>query len=146
MAVLAAGSLLTLSSTSLFAADTNSPPANENGGPGLRGRGMGGPDIEQIAKDLNLTDDQKTKVKAAMETRRQKMMELFQDKNASREDRMAKRQTIMEDFNKALKDAGLTQEQIDKLDKMGPGGRRGQRPGGPGGAGGGEKPPGENQQ
>jgi periplasmic protein CpxP/Spy len=149
IAVLAAGSLLTLSS---LAADTNTPPPG--GPPGIKGRGMQNLDdrVDKIAKDMSLTDDQKAKLKAAFETRRQKAMELMQDNNLSNEDKAAKRKTLMDDFNKSLKDAGFTQDQIDKIDQMGPGGRmRGQRgPGGPGGAGGdkppGDKPAGDNQQ
>ena len=139
MAVLA-GSLLALSSN-LLAADTNTPPAGggppaAGGPPGARGGRMG-PNLEEMFKDLNLTDEQKPKVTAAFQTRRQKMMELFQDKSASQEDRMSKRQAIMDDFHKELKDAGLTQDQIDKIDKASPGGRRMRQPGGPGGPGGG---------
>jgi len=156
MAVLAAGTMLALSST-LMAADTNAPAAKDNGTnagtaggpPGFRGRGgMMGQNIDQrvdqIAKDLNLTDDQKAKLKTAMQDRQQKMMQLFQDNSLSRDDRMAKRKTITEDFDKALKDAGLTQDQVDKISQMGGGRMRGQRGGGQGGQGGGAQGGGDN--
>jgi len=151
IAVLATGCLLAVGSP-LLAADTNTPPAAMPNGPGPGGPGGGfrgrmEPNVDEIAKNLNLTDDQKAKVKAALDARRQKMMEAFQNNQngqngASQEDRRAKRQAIMDDFNKQLKDAGLSQEQIDKLDQMMPGRRM--RQGGQGGQAGdnntGEKP------
>jgi len=146
IATLAIGGMVALS-PALLAADTNTPPAAPPGAPGGPGgppprMGRMGPNVDELVKDLNLTDDQKTKVKTALEARQQKMRELFQDSTTSREDKMAKRKTIFEDTDKKLKEAGLTQEQIDKLDRMGPR-TRAQRPGGPGGENAGDKAPGD---
>jgi Spy/CpxP family protein refolding chaperone len=128
IATLAISSLLTVSPV-LFAADTNSPsanaPATPSPAPGLRGRMMG-PHIEQIAKDLNLNEDQTAKFKSLMESTQQKRRELFNDNALSREDRMAKMKTIQEDMDTQLKKI-LTPEQYDKWQKMPrPGMRRNQ--------------------
>ncbi|HXF11005.1 MAG TPA: hypothetical protein VN625_09480 [Desulfuromonadaceae bacterium] len=148
IATLVAGGLLTLG-PALFAADTNSPPANAPaagapgapGGPG--GRNRMGPNIEQVGKDLGLTEDQTAKFKSIMETSMQKRRELFQDNSTSREDRMTKMKAIQEDTDAKLKSL-LTPEQYDKWQKMPrPGMRRqhsGDQGGAAGGAGGENKP------
>lgn len=124
MAALAVGGLLALSPM-LRAADTNAPAAGTPppaGAPGMRGGGrMMGPDIDQVAKNLNLTDDQKAKVKTILDDRQQKMRQLMQDMRdgkVQRSDMRTKMQTIRDDTDKQLKDAGLTQEQVDKFNEM----------------------------
>jgi periplasmic protein CpxP/Spy len=134
MAALAAGALLACS-PSVFAQDsTNTPPAGAPaGGPpggGMRGRG---PSLEQLTKTLDLTDDQKPKVKAALDEMTQKMTELRKDPDfadLSREDKMAKMKPIRDELTAKMKDI-LTPDQFAKFQKMGPG-MRGNRP--PGGA------------
>ncbi|HEU6447128.1 MAG TPA: hypothetical protein VFV23_01665 [Verrucomicrobiae bacterium] len=131
IAAMALGSMLTLGTA--LAADTNAPatpPAGERPPGGMR---RGGPNIEQLAKDLNLNDDQKAKVKDALEAQGKKMRELRQDQNLSQEDRRAKMKEMREDLNKQMKTI-LTDEQYAKWEKMGPGNRGPRR--GPNGAGG----------
>ena len=93
---------------------------------------------------MDLTDDQKPKVKAALDEQMQKMSDLRKDPDfagLSREDKMAKMKPIRDDFMSKMKEI-LTPDQFAKFEKMGPG-MRGNRPPG-GGAGGpppGDKPP-----
>ena len=136
IAALATGAMLACGS--LRAADTNTPPA---GGPpaGERGPGMRGgrPDL---AKILDLTDEQKPKVEAIMKGASEKRKALREDTALSQEDKRAKAKAIQEDTTAQMK-AVLTPEQFAKFEKMGPGMRR--PPGGAPGAGGppaGDKP------
>jgi Spy/CpxP family protein refolding chaperone len=121
VAALAAGALLAGNLAARAQDSTNTPP------PGMHGHG---PSPEQINKDLNLTDDQKPKVKAVMDEQMQKMRDLRQSddfKSLSREDKMAKMKAIHEDAATKLKTI-LTPDQFAKWQKMGPGMRP---PGGP---------------
>ncbi len=56
----------------------------------MRGR----PNFEAISKQLELTDDQKPKVKAVMDDMQQKSRDLRQDTSLSQEDRRAKMKEI----------------------------------------------------
>jgi hypothetical protein len=85
--------------------------------------------LEQLTKELTLTDDQKPKVKAALEARDQKMKDLRADTSLSQEDRRAKMKTIRDDFTATMKGI-LTADQFTAFQKMQPAGR-----GRPGGAG-----------
>jgi Spy/CpxP family protein refolding chaperone len=126
IAALVAGNLLAWNLT-LRAADTNTPPA---GAPpaGQRPPMMrGGPNVDQLAKMLDLTDDQKAKVKPIFEARDKKIADLRGDTNLSQEDRRTKMQSIREETTAQMK-AILTPEQFDKYLKMT---QRGPRPGGP---------------
>lgn len=147
IAALAAGSLLALSPT-LYADDaTNTPPAGPPAGgpppggppgPGMRGR----PNFDRLAQQLNLTDDQKSKVQAIFESQRKQMRDIWQDQSLSREDRMAKMKSIRENTLAKLK-AVLTVDQFKKFQEMRPmmGGPRHGHPWGPPPGG---PPPGEN--
>ena len=141
IAALATGALLTCGS--LIAAETNSPaggpPAGERGpgGPGGPGGMRGRPDI---AKALDLTDEQKPKVEAIMKAAGEKRKALREDSELSQEDKRAKGKAIQEDTTAKIK-AVLTPEQFAKFEKMPMG--RGRPPGGGPGAGGppaGEQP------
>ena len=135
IAALAAGALLACSSA-LAQDSTNTPPpgAPPAGGPpggGMRGRG---PSLEQITKDLSLTDDQKPQVKAVLDDQMQKMSDLRKDpdfSSLSREDKMAKVKTIRDETATKLKDI-LTPDQFAKWQKASQGMRRNGPPGGPG--------------
>jgi Spy/CpxP family protein refolding chaperone len=132
IAALMAGGLF--AGSALQAQDnTNTPPAGARpGGPGMRAR----PNIEQITKDLGLSDDQKAKVKTLMEDQAKKVQELRADTSLSQEDRRAKMKEIRDDMVSKMKEI-LTADQFEKWQKMMP--RRPQ--GGPGGApGGADKP------
>jgi Spy/CpxP family protein refolding chaperone len=89
-------------------------------------RGKGFPTVEErlerMTQALNLTDDQKPKVKAALEEQETAMKAL-----APEDRRSEKAKTIREDFNKKMKGI-LTPEQNEKFEKfqssMRPGGRK----------------------
>ena len=107
---LALGSLVTWTN---LATAQDKPAA---GGP--RGRG---PTVEQrmekMTTELNLTAEQKPKVKAVFEDSQKKREDLRSDSNASREDRREKARGIMENESKKLKEI-LTADQFSKYEKM----------------------------
>ena len=118
------GSLLVWS-PALRADDTNKPPSTPPAGAPPAGRPPGA-GFEREAKLLNLTADQKPKVKAIEDTQRQKMLDLNKDKSLTLKDRQAKRKAITEDLSQQMK-AVLTPEQFDQWQKtslMGPGPHR----------------------
>jgi Spy/CpxP family protein refolding chaperone len=105
------------------------PPPGGPPGPGMRGR----PNHDRMIEQLNLTDEQKPKVKAILDDQRDKMRDVFQDQNLSREDRMAKMKSIRENTDAKLK-AVLTADQFEKWQKTEPrmrGPRNGPPPGAP---------------
>lgn len=123
MAVIAAAGVLTVC-PAVHAQDatTNTPPAQT--APRAR---RGGPTLESIDKAVTLTDDQKPKVKSALED----MSKVAEDnKDADQDTRRAKMRTAREDFNKKMKEI-LTPDQYTKFEAMPRGNRRG------GGGGGG---------
>ena len=137
IAALAAGSLLVWS-PALRAGDTNTPPSTPPAGAppaGQRPPGMrGGPSLDQLAQQLNLTDDQKAKVKPILEARDQKMRDLRGDTSLTPEDRRAKMKALRDDMVTQMK-AVLTPEQFDKWQKMSSAGMRDRRNGPPPGGG-----------
>ena len=137
IAALAAGSLLVWS-PALRAGDTNTPPSTPPAGAppaGQRPPGMrGGPTLDQLAQQLNLTDDQKAKVKPILEARDQKMRDLRGDTGLTPEDRRAKMKALRDDMVTQMK-AVLTPEQFDKWQKMSSAGMRDRRNGPPPGGG-----------
>jgi Spy/CpxP family protein refolding chaperone len=113
LATLVAGSLFA-GSIALQAQDnTNTPPA---GGPpgGMRAR----PNFDNVAKQLELTDDQKPKVKVIWEDLQQKQRELRQDSSIPQTDKRAKAKELRDAATLKLKEI-LTPEQLTKWDKMG---------------------------
>jgi len=130
IAALIAGSLFA-GNTALRAADTNTPPSTPPaggpppggppGGPGMRGR-LG---FDMTAKQLDLTEDQKPKVKAILDDEVQQMRDLRQDNSLSPDDRRTKMRTARDNTAAKLKDV-LTPEQFVKWQKVtqGPGVRR----------------------
>ncbi len=117
---------------SVFAADvavraqdsTNTPPAHARppGAPGARGR----MNLDYIAKQLALTEDQKTKAKPVLDEMQQKMRDLRQDTSVAQADRRAKMKEIHDAATAKLKEI-FTPDQFEKWQKMGQGGPR--RPG-----------------
>lgn len=79
--------------------------------------------LELISKQLDLTDDQKPKVKVVVDELQQKTRELRQDPSLSQEDRRAKNKELREAANAKLKDI-LTADQYAKWLKFAPAGRR----------------------
>ena len=136
IAALIAGNLVAWSPASR-AADTNTPPATPPAGAppaGPRGPGMRGQlHMDQLAKQLELTDDQKAKVQPIMDAERQKMRDLHQNPDfasMSQEDRAGKMKAIHDDMVAQMK-AVLTPEQFEKWQKLPQMGMRGRRPGPP---------------
>jgi len=80
-----------------------------------------GPSVEQrmerMNEELKLTDEQKPKVKAALEESQKKRQEIFTDSSVPREERREKMRGIMEKENKKLKEI-LTADQYTKYEKM----------------------------
>lgn len=87
-----------------------------------------------ISKQLDLTDDQKPKVKPILEDMQKQVAEVRKDTTLTPEDRRAKIKDIRDAAGTQLKDI-LTPEQYAKWQKIGVGGRRppgGGAPGAPG--------------
>jgi len=133
MAVLALGGLL-LCNTGVMAQDTNNA-----GTEGKKGGKRGFPTVEErmdrMSKELNLTDDQKPKVKAVLEEQSTKMRGV---RDLPQDEQREKFQASREETNKKMKEI-LTPEQYTKFESM----RRG--PGGPGGGKKGGKKSGDSQ-
>lgn len=124
LVAIVAGSLM--AGISLQAQDApKDKPAGERGGPGMRGR----PNIDEIAKDLNLSEDQKTKLKTVLEEQQTKMQEVRKDASLSQEDKRAKVKEIREGTQAKVKEI-LTPEQMTKWQEHM---KRNRPPGGPGG-------------
>jgi Spy/CpxP family protein refolding chaperone len=135
LTTLALGGLLTLNPAAFAQDATNTPPPG--GGP----RGQR-PSFDTIAQRLNLTDDQKPKVKAILDEQRQKMRDLRDNQDLSRDERMAKMKSIREETDTKMK-AVLTADQFKQWQEMesrmrGP---RNGPPGGPPPGQGGANPP-----
>ena len=84
------------------------------------GRGMGmNPDamLEHMSTELNLTDDQKTKIKPILEEQSKQMQDLRQNTSTSEQDRRAKMKQIHENTMSQVR-AILTSDQQKKLDEM----------------------------
>ncbi len=109
-------------------------PAGAPGGPGMRSP-MLSPD--SLAKLLDLTEDQKTKVKPIIEELTQKIGDLRKDTNITPEEKRPKMKELRDAATAKLKEV-LTVEQFAKWEKNGPGGRRLGGAGGPPPAAGGE--------
>jgi periplasmic protein CpxP/Spy len=95
--------------------------------PGKEGGKRGFPSIQQrldhLSEALTLTDDQKPKVKAALEAQAETMKGL---KDATQDERREKMKTSHEEFDAKMKGI-LTPEQYTKFEAMprgGPGGRK----------------------
>jgi periplasmic protein CpxP/Spy len=73
--------------------------------------------IQEVAKELNLTDEQKEKIRPVLQAEAEKLRALRQDTNLSREERQAKVKEIRDDIAAKIKPI-LTAEQYDKWQKM----------------------------
>ena len=132
-AALALGTLLAGGLVSQAQDNTNTPPAGAPPGGGMR-RGAGPMSFENIAKQLELTDDQKPKVKPIIEDMLKQMADYRQNNpDATPTDRRAKMKEVRDAATAKLKDI-LTADQLAKWEKMGmrrPGGAGGPPPGTP---------------
>lgn len=117
MAALVASGLLAGSLPLSAQNATNPPPAGAPHGP-RGGPRPGGPTLERLTKALDLTDEQKPKVKAILEERDKKLQDFRKDAaQLSREERRTKLQAIHKETTEKLK-AVLTEEQFKKFEQM----------------------------
>ena len=72
--------------------------------------------LEQLDKQLQLTADQKTKLKTYFEGERKKMQDMRADTSLTREQRQEKMKAVREDLNKEMKTV-LTPDQFTKWEK-----------------------------
>ena len=112
MAIIALGSLVAFGPMAKADASDSKPAARGKGKAGARHDRM-----KQIVDELNLTDDQKAKVKPIFQDEAQKMKALRQDTNLSKQDKMAKLKSIHEETDAKLKPI-LTSEQLEKWNKL----------------------------
>ena len=111
MAIIALGSAIA------FAPLANAETSDAKPAP-VAGRKAGGHDrMKNIANELQLTDDQKAKLKPIFQDEAQKLKALRQDTNLSKQDKKAKLKTIHEDANAKVKPI-LTAEQLEKWNKL----------------------------
>jgi Spy/CpxP family protein refolding chaperone len=110
----------------LFAQAPDTPPAGQQGpppgGPGRGGPGRGGPgmeehQIERLTKQLNLTSDQVTQLKAIDDDTRQQMMALRDDTSTPREQKRPKMEAIHQAQQTKIK-ALLNDDQKTKYEAM----------------------------
>jgi len=107
------GSVLIISPASRAADDEKK---DEKPAAGARG-GARGDRLAQMAKELDLTDAQKEKIKPILQDQAKAMAELRDNKDLSREDRMAKMKEMRDGMTAKLKPI-LTPEQLEKWTKM----------------------------
>ncbi len=129
MVALAAGSLFASNPLQAQDAPKDKPADNQPAAPpaGARHPAFS---LDSIAKQLDLTDDQKIKIKPIIEDSQKQIAELRKDASLAPEDRPAKVKAIREATSTKLKEI-LTAEQFAKWEKMGAGMRRGPGAGGP---------------
>ena len=124
--VLAVTAMLCVS-TLAFGQDAQSGQGGQKGWGQGRGRGQGmSPDaqLQHMSEALNLTDDQKTKIKPILEDQSKQMQQLRGDTSLSQEDRRSKFQEIHENTMSQIKPI-LTSDQQKKLESMREQGGRG---------------------
>jgi periplasmic protein CpxP/Spy len=120
IAALAVGALLAGSSALRAQTATNTPPANAHGG--MKGR-------QDIAKQLDLTDDQKPKVQEIMKSAMDKGRALREDTSLTSQEKNDKAKAIKEETATQLK-AVLTPEQFTKWQELSKHGSHAHTPGG----------------
>jgi protein CpxP len=119
LAVLTLGSLVALSTISRAEDAPAKPEAKHGprqGGPG-GGPGARGDMMKKMAEELNLTDNQKEKLKPIMKEQGEKMKAVWDDAAASQDDKRAKMKEIRDAGATKIK-AVLTPEQLPKFEAM----------------------------
>jgi Spy/CpxP family protein refolding chaperone len=134
IAALVAGGVLAANLAATAQESTNAAAAADAtkapGAPGARG-GQGG--FEIFAKQLGLSEDQKTKAKPVFDDRAKQMAELRKDTTLDQAARGAKMKEIRDATNAKLKEI-LTPDQYEQWLKMSQHNRRGPGAGAPGAA------------
>jgi Spy/CpxP family protein refolding chaperone len=74
-------------------------------------------DLDSLAKQLNLTDEQKAKIKPILQDQAKKLKDLKKDSSIAKADRKAKSSEIKQDSLKQIRPI-LTADQQKKLDEM----------------------------
>src|ERR1700760_2971976 len=106
----------------MFAQESGSAP--DQGAPQAQGGGMGGhgghhmdPDqmLAHMTKRYNLTADQQSQIKPILQDQQQQMQSLRSDTSSSREDKMAKMQSMHEATTQKI-EAVLTDQQKQKFE------------------------------
>lgn len=92
-------------------------PLPQYGGQRMRGPMTPEDQLARMTKQLQLTDEQQTKIKPILEEQHKQMMDLRQDTSMSREDRFAKFREIREQSNEKIKPI-LTADQQKKWQKI----------------------------
>ena len=110
-----------IGTTALHAQDAP-PPPQQGGGRGYGGPGGGGPEMQQrqldrMTKELSLTPDQVTSIKAIQEDTRKQQMALRDDTSTAGPDKRAKMMAMRETEQTKIK-ATLTDAQKTKFDAM----------------------------
>jgi Spy/CpxP family protein refolding chaperone len=82
-----------------------------------RPQGANGDRLQRMAQELNLTEDQKSQIKAILEEERPKMQALRDENKANRRETMEKAREIQRATNERIKPI-LTPEQQTKLDQI----------------------------
>ena len=112
--LLCAAATLLCMSTTAWAQDNQTPQAEHH----QHGQGMtADAQLDHMSQTLNLTDDQKTKIKPILEDSMKQMQQLRQDTSVSQEDRRTKMQQIHESTMSQIKPI-LTDDQQKKLESM----------------------------
>lgn len=105
----------------MLAQDTPpSPPPQGQGGPGgPGGPGRGGPErqLEMMTKQLNLTPDQVTQIKAIQADGRSKMMAMRDDTSMSQDDKRTKMMSMRQEEQGKVRGI-LTDDQKPRYDAM----------------------------
>jgi Spy/CpxP family protein refolding chaperone len=73
--------------------------------------------MQDTMKELNLSDEQKEKLKPIWQEQMQKMRELWQDQSLSRQEKMEKFKAVQKEMQSKLKEI-LTAEQLQKWEKQ----------------------------
>ena len=113
------GSILAIPSVAQTDTPPPSPGQTQGSPTGYNGPRRGGPDqrAEMLARQLNLSPDQTTQVKALLETERSKMEAVRSNTALSRDDIRTQMMTIHQDNDVKLRSL-LTADQATKFDAM----------------------------
>lgn len=114
-ALMTLGGLMTLAPLTPARAQEQTPAQDQKPAGGRREAIKGR--LEMLAKQLDLTDAQKEKLKPILKDQAEQLKALRADTNMSRDDKMAKLKEIRESLNAQLKTI-LTPEQMEKWQKL----------------------------
>ena len=111
--------LLVVFTTGLFLVAQNPPPQTPQPGHDAMGTAANSPDahLQMLTERLNLTDEQKTKLKPILETKLQEMKAVREDASLSAEQKKTKLHSIHESLHDQINTV-LTPEQQAKFKEM----------------------------